>query len=360
MEQPRYDQYGLPTTTSSFELPGQAYPYEQKEPVADSGVVYRLGKVFELTRPKLLPGVWAQIEPLLTKQNLYILGGLIAAWVVGHIVGIGAMVDIAIAVVGWFSIGVAVFEGLDELFEFARHTVPETGDLNKASDHLAKAIDLLGITTVLALIFKQRPKVARIEVPNEPPKTGWFRQKTTITETAKLPPGDGVTSWWGDIKIGMGGTVNEKALALAHEKVHRYFVPKLYIFRNIRVFQRVGYYVESSLYRYFEEMLAETIGQFRVNGLSWENFFVGVRFPVSNGYMYLFRAGADPRFLGWNGKGLLVEGAGYLTTVIVQGIAHEIWFKEGMAADVLKDIKENGTKSKVIETLKPYFPPVWF
>ncbi|MCL2715361.1 MAG: hypothetical protein FWD68_12425 [Alphaproteobacteria bacterium] len=146
-----------------------------------------------------------------------------------------------------------------------------------------------------------------------------------------MSPGEGEISWWGDIKIGAGGTASERALALIHEKVHLFFVPKLYIFRNIRVPYRAGYYVNSSLFRYFEEMLAELIAQVTVNG--FRGIGIGVRFPLANGYMYLLRSGAEPYFAGRKGRGIIIEGAGLMTTVLLSGISFQLWFKEGTLPD---------------------------
>lgn len=84
-----------------------------------TGFTERLKKVFELAGSKLGPEAQAQLAELATPQALLVVAGVLVAWIVGHAFGIGELVDIVLAVVGWFSIGMAVFSGLDELFAFA-------------------------------------------------------------------------------------------------------------------------------------------------------------------------------------------------------------------------------------------------
>ena len=122
------------------------------------------------------------------------------------------------------------------------------------------------------------------------------------------------------------GTQTDRALVLLHEKVHQFFVAKLYLLREFRVANRAGSYVRSSLYRYFEEMLAETIARVGVNGFS--QAFVGIRFPIKNGYVFLMKAGSamEP---AWKGSGVLVEGAALIYTGMVSGFAFQLWFAPG-------------------------------
>jgi len=105
--------------------------------------------------------------------------------------------------------------------------------------------------------------------------------------------------------------------------VHQFFTPKLYLLREYRVYARAHSYVRSSLWRYIEEALAETIAQVRENGFS--EFFVGIRFPLGNNYVYLTRGGGfSSRFEGF---GVLRETAALVYTCVVSGMALELWFR---------------------------------
>jgi hypothetical protein len=202
------------------------------------------------------------------------------------------------------------------------------GDFELAADHLAKAIGILGIQAVLGVLFRgaRAPKTGkggRVNIGAPPPRTPGTRYKPSIADDATLPAGEGVTSFWGDIKISTAGSATDRALVLLHEKVHQFLTPKLYVLREYRANARGMSYVRSSLWRYIEEALAETIAQVGVNG--FRQFFTGIRFPVGNGYMYLTRPGGrlDPTL---GGAGLVPEAAALIYTGVVAGIAVELRF----------------------------------
>jgi hypothetical protein len=114
-------------------------------------------------------------------------------------------------------------------------------------------------------------------------------------------------------------------VVLLHERVHQFLAPKFFKLRQFRVENRVSSYFKSSLYRYIEEAMAESVAQVGVNGFS--KLFVGLRFPVSNGYVYLTRGGGYSRIMA--GRGLLQEGSSLLATGMVNSMAFQIWFKSG-------------------------------
>ena len=286
----------------------------------------RLGEVFQRTLPKLGPGARDQLAAIIQPASLAIVGVVLAAWVVGHAFGVGEIIDIILGVVGVFSIGLAVFTGLDELFEFAQGTyfAKNEGNLNAAASHLAKAIAILGIEAVLAVLFKGRPKGERFtNIGPEPPRTPGWRYKPTINMDASRPPRvRGRTSAWGDIKIPNTATELQRDLAKIHESVHSFLTAKFYPLRRFRIENRFGSYFNSSLYRYFEEALAQTIAL--VGKISLEKVFEGIGFPVKNGYVYLMKGGGYGAAM--KGRGLVPEFASLIGTGAVQGFAYELWF----------------------------------
>jgi hypothetical protein len=70
--------------------------------------------------------------------------------------------------------------------------------------------------------------------------------------------------------------------------------------------------MRSSLWRYIEEALAETIAQVSINGV--RQFFVGIRSPIKNGYMYLRKGGgfAEKLFKHKKGKEFRLDKAAVL------------------------------------------------
>lgn len=287
----------------------------------------KLLETLRRAKPKILPEAWQQIEAILTPEAIAIVAAVLVAWVVSHAFGVGAAIDIIIAVVGVVAIGLAVFAGLDHLYEFAAgaYTARTAAELDAAAEHFAEAVAILGIQAVLAVLFRGAPRTfkgAKVPVGPPPPRTPGLRYKPSIGYTG-IRVGRGSTSAWGDIVVSSRGTATERAVVLLHEKVHRFLTPKLYLLRNFRVQQRFDSYFKSSLSRYLEEALCETVAQVGVLGI--RNFFEGIRFPVSNGYVHLIsRGGYSPAM---QGKGVLVEGAGLIAAgLLAHGLLFDAWF----------------------------------
>jgi hypothetical protein len=287
----------------------------------------RLSAVLERTAGKVGPDIAAQLRALIDPKSLSVVAGVLVLWVVSHGFAIGEIIDTIVAAVGVFSIGLAVFSGIDELFEFARDTYNAASDpdLDAAADHLAKAIAILGITAVLAVLFRGRPSTRRANPGPPSPQTPGLRYRPTTTSVASFPAGGGQTDWWGDIQVSTHGSATDKALALYHEQVHQFLVPKLYFLRNVRVEMRTGSYADSSLYRYLEETLAETVAQVRAKG--WQKLFSSVTFPTKNGYIYWVKPGSNPALAKWGGGGVVPEGAGLLASGFMLGILMNLFFK---------------------------------
>jgi hypothetical protein len=288
----------------------------------------RLGETFKRTLPKLGPEARAQLAAMINPQSLAIIAGVLVAWIVSHAFGVGEIIDIILLVVGAAAVGLSVFTGLDHLYDFAvgayrARTAPE---LDVAADHLAKAISILGIQAVLAVLFRgaKAPRTgsgARFRPGPPPPRTPGLRYRPNVRHDPTLPPGRGSTSLYGDIVVSSRGSAQQQAVTLLHEKVHQFLVPKLYFLRNYRVSNRVSSYLRSSLWRYIEEALAETIAQVGVHG--FRQLFTGLRFPIRQGYLYLKQGGGySPHFTG---SGAIPEAAALLYKGIVAGIAIEIW-----------------------------------
>jgi hypothetical protein len=292
----------------------------------NGGFGTRLREVFIRTLPKLEPEAASQLAELITPQSLSIIGGVLAIWVVGHAFGYGEAIDIVLGAAGLAAVGVSAFAGLDELYLFARQTYSADGEaaFDQAADHLAKAISILGIQTVLALLLRGRSRGARRTLPSGPKNPG-MRYEPSITRDPKLPAGQGMTTFWGDITVSTAGSADEQALVLLHEKVHQFLSPKFFKLRQFRVRNRVSSYFGSSLYRYIEEALAETIAQIGVNGLS--KFFLGLRFPVDNGYVFITHGGGFSPAMA--GRGIFPEGVTLFASGSIQGFAYKIWFKAG-------------------------------
>lgn len=136
--------------------------------------------------------------------------------------------------------------------------------------------------------------------------------------TPTLAAGAGETSFWGNVTFSTLGTLQDQRLALLHERVHQFLAPKLYFMRTVRVQGRIDSYFCSSLYRWFEETLAETFARMRVLGANPQQAWQGISFPVRQGYVLLTRGGGFDA--GMAGRGLLPEGAALLARGTVLGV----------------------------------------
>ncbi len=287
---------------------------------------HRLTKVIERTLPKVGPEVRAQLAALVQPQALAVMTVVLGAWVGSHAFGLGEIIDVVVGALGVVAIGWAVFQGIDELYEFAKQAYlgQSNADFEVAANHLAKAIAILGIQAVLAVLFRgaRAPKTyegAPVNIGRAPPLTNGFRYAPQIVEDATLPAGQGATSYFGDIRISSQGSATDRALVLLHEKVHQLLAPKLGVLREYRATTLAKSYTRSSLWRYIEEAVAETVAQ--VGVLGFKQLFVGVRFPIGNGYMFLMRGGGAGK-----GSGLVPEAAALVKTALVAGVPINLYF----------------------------------
>lgn len=308
--------------------------------VADWALERRLEAVLQRALPKLGPEAKAQLQTLLTPQALAAVSAVLVAWVVSHAFGIGEVIDLILAVVGAVSIGMAVFDGLDRLYDFALGTyrARSSRDFDDAASHLAAAVNILGIQAVLAVLFRGAPKTYRGGLPKWGPSTAvgkaykpsvrWVKYEPGV---GRLAAGEGWTTSWGDIVLSSRGSANTRQLVLFHERIHQLLTPKVYALRDFRIANRDASYRFSSLSRYLEEALAETVAQVRVFGM--QKAFVGIRFPVRANYVYLLRHGAGPRHSrGLLGDGIAPELLGLTAGVIeVAGMYFDVYFGPGGA-----------------------------
>lgn len=289
----------------------------------------RLGRTIEKTLPKVGPEVRAQLAAMVEPKALGIMALVLTAWVGSHAVGLGEIIDVIVAGAGVIAVGWAVFAGIDELYDFAKgaYLGKSDADFEAAAGHLAKGITILGIQAVLAVLFRgaRRPMTGRggptnVGVP--PAIASGMRYAPIIVQDATLAAGEGMTTLFGDITVSSRGSAVERALVLLHEKVHQFLAPKLSILRGYRASTRYNSYTRSSLYRYIEEALAETIAQ--VGVLGFRKFFVGVRFPIDNGYLFLTQGGGYAS--AFTGAGLVPEAAALVYTGMVAGVPYSIFF----------------------------------
>jgi hypothetical protein len=234
------------------------------------------------------------VEAMLRPETLAIVAGTLVVWAGSHFIGIGEIVDVILLTVGVVTLGFAVFEGADELYQFAKGALAARteGELDEAGRHFARAITLLGISTIQAVLLRGqgravlargRPQVLPRINPGTPPPAG---NQLRLSRPARLSGGTlGETDAYGAISVARNQPLSEQRLTLLHELVHRYFSPRTGPLRRLRAELNISGYSRSALLRYLEEALAEGYAQLRVHGL--EKALAAYRFPLAGPYPYV-------------------------------------------------------------------------
>jgi len=216
------------------------------------------------------------VEAMLRPETLAIIAGTLVVWAGSHFFGVGEIVDVILLGVGVLALGWAVFEGADELYDFATGAINARTEreLDEAGRHFAQAVTLLGISTIQAVLLRGqgraviargRPQIYPRINPGTPPPAG---NQLRLSRPAQIAGGTlGETDAYGTISVARNQSLTEQRLTLLHELVHRYFSPRVGPLRRLRAELNMSAYERSALLRYLEEALAEGYAQLRVHGL---------------------------------------------------------------------------------------------
>lgn len=112
-----------------------------------------------------------QTMALVDPANLAIMAGALAVWVGAQATPVGWVVNIAMIGVGVAATGMVAVDVAREIRDFALGVLGanDTADLRAAGDHLAKAVVLVGVDLVVALLLKKaivkvrEPKLTQLE-----------------------------------------------------------------------------------------------------------------------------------------------------------------------------------------------------
>jgi hypothetical protein len=263
------------------------------KPVATMSTTEKIGESMQRSLHLLPQDAQAVVRQMLSPASLAIIAGTLVVWTGSQFFGVGEIVDLILLAVGALTVGFSVFEGGYELLKFAKGAVraKTDPDLDEAAAHFARAVIVLGIAAVQAVLMKGpartvaergMPKVQpRIEV-GEPPPPGSDLRLSRIS----IPDGTlGITDEYGEIIVSRDQSLTEQRITLYHELVHRFFSPKTGPLRRLRAEANISGYMKSALLRYLEEALAEGYGQLKVNGLA--EGFKAYKFPLAGGNPYV-------------------------------------------------------------------------
>jgi hypothetical protein len=186
---------------------------------------------------------------MLSPQTFAIVSGTLIVWAGSHFFGVGEIVDVILIGVGIAALGFSVFEGAAALCDFATIAIDaqSSAELDEAGQHFARAVTILGISTVQAVLLRGQGRAVvargapqvypRVQVGPPPPAGG----RLLIRRPATLGQGSSAkTSPYGEIWISRNQSITEQRLALYHELVHRFFAPRTGPLPKLRAEIRMG------------------------------------------------------------------------------------------------------------------------
>lgn len=272
---------------------------------------------------KLPAAVAQELVKLIEPLALALMVGVLTAWGLAHFVGVGFAADLVLLVVGVAALGGVALEAGREIADFVTKTsqARSAADIEAAGSHLAKAVTLIGVQAMMAILLKRRP--ATLQGPTFPMSRfsrgpwvpGTFFYKPTIKRGAAVEGEMGFTSEWGDIHITSTLSRAEQRATLYHELVHSVLTPRLYALRGLRVTIAQNGYANSHLLRYLEEAMCETYALLRTNRFSGRVLVDGIKFPIAAQYTTVAAMGSEVAglFLGPINVGGMIYNAYYAT-----------------------------------------------
>lgn len=266
----------------------------------------KIGEAMRRSLPHLPVEARSIVSSLLEPATLAIVAGTLAAWAGSHAFGVGEVVDIILLGIGVATLGFVVFEGAAELFDFVTcaQNAQSQADLEKAGQHFAHAITLLGISTLQAILLRGQGKTISVRSwppkMHPPPNVGpppSSANQLALWRVSRLPKNSaGITNPYGEIVIARNQSISEQRATLLHELVHRFFSPRIGPFRQLRAEINMSAYLRSATLRYLEEALAEGYAQLRIYGLA--NALGAIKFPLQAGYVSVSQLAGEGRAIG--------------------------------------------------------------
>ncbi len=100
----------------------------------------KIGEAMRRSLPHIPSDARVVVNSLLQPQSLGIIAGTLIVWAGSHAFGVGEIVDIILLGIGVIALGFAVFEGADELYDFAVGAIGarSDADLEKADTSRAQ------------------------------------------------------------------------------------------------------------------------------------------------------------------------------------------------------------------------------
>jgi hypothetical protein len=171
----------------------------------------KLGVALRTTASAVGPEMGGKLQELVSPTNLAIMAGALAIWVGAHATPIGWVVDIGMVGLGVVALGAEAVSVMRELHAFAMGVIraKSEADLMAAGRHLAKAIAIVGVDVVVAILLKK----AVVKVREPGPAAGEAAGGPKLF--GKYDPQDAAKSLPAERAAAGGGGVVDEAAAFS-------------------------------------------------------------------------------------------------------------------------------------------------
>ena len=128
----------------------------EKKDIAGFSQAEKLLEVLNLTIQKLPSALGSQLKALINPASIAVMVGVLGAYTASHAVGVGFIADAAMGVSAGLFLGWQAVDVAKDLWGFAQYVNATTeADLDKAAEHLAKAVSTVGIDVILGILTKK-------------------------------------------------------------------------------------------------------------------------------------------------------------------------------------------------------------
>ena len=128
----------------------------EKQDIAGFSQAEKLLSVLNLTIQKLPSALGSQLKALINPASIAVMAGVLGTYAASHAVGVGFIADAVMGVSAGLFLGWQAIDVAKDLWAFAQYVNATTeADLDKAADHLAKAISTVGFDVILGILTKK-------------------------------------------------------------------------------------------------------------------------------------------------------------------------------------------------------------
>jgi hypothetical protein len=159
---------------------------KQQQDINQLSTQDKLGEALNRALPLLPKEVRERVQELASPESVSAIATIGAVYVASHAVGIGELGDAAILEVGAIALGSEVINVAKDLSSFVQVATQakNEADLDRAAEHLARAVSRVSVDAVAAVLTRKAGKVVE-EKLSQSPARGLTEEK--LTKTAPVP-----------------------------------------------------------------------------------------------------------------------------------------------------------------------------